>query len=196
MLEWLATIGFFKLLTPAQWLDVTCLLLLIVQLVLGYCRGLVSMLTWAMALILLLQSGYWLYPLIACYARHSPLSRLNPTLGALLVYLLASIIGLLLFFILRHFLRRFFRLLVEQPVDRIFGLLAGGAIGLLMLFFVVSLAYVMPPKSSFHRLVCLESYTGRSITPALEAVLEARPASLSGRCAEERQGQKKRKAGK
>ena len=158
-----------------DWIDLACLAVLILHILLGLFRGFARMLAAFTAMLLALQGGYWLYPSLAYHLGRLGLVRHHATLGAIFYYLLAVMAGLAVFLVLRLLLHRFFRLLVEQPVDRIFGALAGAAQGLMVLFLLFSVFSLLPGTSRTRKTVCEASRTGRIFTPVVRTFLGLRP---------------------
>lgn len=154
--------------------DIFCLLLIAGHLLAGYRRGFGRMIASLIGTLLALLSGYWLHPTLASWTQGTSFGQQHPNIVALSPYLLAIAIGIAVFFILRMLLGRFFRLLVEQPVDHIFGSLGGLVIGLVLVMLMVSIGIVLPQNSRLRRIVCEESRTGSIITPAVQSILNAR----------------------
>ena len=160
------------------WIDIACLAVLILHIVVGYARGFSRMLASFTAMLLALQGGYWLYPSLSFYLGRLDIFKHHPTLTAISHYLLAVIIGLAVFLLLRLLLHRFFRLLVEQPVDHIFGAIVGTALGLMVLFFLFSVFSLLPPGNRIRKTVCESSRMGRAFTPVVRTVLDIRPKAV------------------
>lgn len=179
----LASISSLNSVTPGtgDWIDLACLAVLVLAILIGVISGLTRMLASLAAMLLALQGGYWLYPTLSYHlGRLIPASR-HSTLTALVYYLIAVLIGLAVFLLLRMLLHRFFKLLVEQPVDRIFGGLAGLALGLMVLFFIFSIFSLLPADNRTRKLVCESSRTGRVFTPVVNDILEHRPRQSASR---------------
>ena len=176
----LASISSLNSVTPGtgDWIDLACLAVLVLAILIGVISGLTRMLASLAAMLLALQGGYWLYPTLSYHlGRLIPAGR-HSTLTALVYYLIAVLIGLAVFLLLRMLLHRFFKLLVEQPIDRIFGGLAGLALGLMVLFFIFSIFSLLPADNRTRKLVCESSRTGRVFTPVVNDILEHRPAAI------------------
>ncbi len=165
-------------LTPGNWVDLVCLGLLAICILTGLFIGFSRMLAWLIGMLITLQVGYWLYPTVLVHGRAVVQGRVHPVLAAVLPYLLAVAVGLALFLLLRLLLHRFFKLLVEQPVDRIFGALTGTAQGLMILFFLFSLVSLLPPANPLRKKICEQSVTGRILTPVVKSVLDAPPEAV------------------
>ena len=161
-----------------NWFDLVCIALLGLTAAVGFKRGFSRMLGMLTAILIALQGGYWLHPSLAHHLRGLKLVVNHPVLGSTLSYIMAMLVGLLFFFIFHKLLGRFFRLIVEQPVDRIFGTVTGVAVGLLSLFLAVSLAILLPENNTLRHAVCTRSQAGRIITPCLYAVLNVRPTTV------------------
>ncbi len=164
--------------SAGNWIDAVCLAVLIINGVIGYARGFARMLATLIGILIALQGGYWLYPTLAFFSSRFAFCQNHPILGLFLPYLLSVTIGLIVFLILRLALHRFFKLLVEQPVDRIFGMVTGFAQGLLLLFFLFTLVCLLPQTSQLRQVAGEQSRAGRFFTPGVRAVLEIRPESL------------------
>ncbi|NLN01667.1 MAG: CvpA family protein [Lentisphaerae bacterium] len=176
----LASISSLNSLAPGtgDWIDLACLAVLVLAILIGVISGLTRLLASLAAMLLALQGGYWLYPTLSYHlGRLIPAGR-HSTLTALVYYLIAVLIGLAVFLLLRMLLHRFFKLLVEQPIDRIFGGLAGLALGLMVLFFIFSIFSLLPADNRTRKLVCESSRTGRVFTPVVNDILEHRPAAI------------------
>ena len=161
-----------------DWVDLACLVVLVIAILVGLATGFTRMLASLTAMLLALQGGYWLYPTLSHYLGRLVTLDGHTSLTALIHYLLAVFIGLAVFLLLRMLLHRFFRLLVEQPIDRIFGALTGTALGLMVLLFLFSVFSLLPAGSRTRKLFCESSRTGRIFTPVVRTILEHRPASI------------------
>ena len=176
----LASISSLNSLAPGtgDWIDLACLAALALAILIGVISGLTRLLASLAATLLARQGGYWRYPTLSYHlGRLIPAGR-HSTLTALVYYLIAVLIGLAVFLLLRMLLHRFFKLLVEQPIDRIFGGLAGLALGLMVLFFIFSIFSLLPADNRTRKLVCESSRTGRVFTPVVNDILEHRPAAI------------------
>ncbi len=162
----------------SNWIDVVCLAVLVISIVIGFMAGFSCMLATLIGILLALQGGYWLYPTIAYYCSRLAFCRNHPLVGSIFPYLLAVAIGLATFLLLRLLLHRFFKLLVEQPVDRIFGMVTGFAQGLLLLLFLFTLVCLLPQTCKFRQVAGDQSRAGRLFTPCVRALLQIRPESL------------------
>jgi uncharacterized membrane protein required for colicin V production len=178
MLASLESLNFILAPGAGDWVDLFCLALLVIHISVGFLLGFARMLASFTAMLLALQGGYWLYPSLSHYLGHLVLFKNHAALTALFHYLFAVIIGLTVFFLLRLLLHRFFRLLVEQPIDRIFGALTGAALGLMVLFFCFSLFSLLPADSKARQTVCGQSRTGRIFTPCVRTILNIRPETV------------------
>ena len=161
-----------------DWVDLACLVVLVIAILVGLATGFTRMLASLTAMLLALQGGYWLYPTLSHYLDRLVTLDDHTRLTALIHYLLAVFIGLAVFLLLRMLLHRFFRLLVEQPIDRIFGALTGTALGLMVLFFLFSVCSLLPAGSRTRKVICESSRTGRIFTPVVRTILEHRHASI------------------
>ena len=161
-----------------DWVDLACLVVLAIAILVGLATGFTRMLASLTAMLLALQGGYWLYPTLSHYLDRLVTLDDHTRLTALIHYLLAVFIGLAVFLLLRMLLHRFFRLLVEQPIDRIFGALTGTALGLMVLFFLFSVCSLLPAGSRTRKVICESSRTGRIFTPVVRTILEHRHASI------------------
>lgn len=164
--------------SASNWIDGVCLVVLVINIVLGYMKGFSCMLATLLGILLALQGGYWLYPTIAYFCGSLAFCRSHPILGSIVPYLLAVAIGFAAFLLLRLLLHRFFKLLVEQPVDRIFGMVTGIAQGLLLLFFLFTLVCLLPQTCKFRQVAGDQSRAGHFFTPCVRSLLQIRPESL------------------
>ncbi len=163
--------------TPGDWVDLAALAILLICMIAGRMRGLSGLLSSLFGLLLALLGGGLLYAPLTASMRRIAYCREHPWAGAVLPYVLAVAAVLAGYMVLRAMLRRFFKLVVEPPVDGLLGMLAGLLLGLLVLLFASSLAGLLPEGSAARVIVCEESRCGGVLAPRLRAALHAlRPA--------------------
>lgn len=157
--------------SAGTWVDIGCLLVVLGMICLDASRGFSNTLATLLGLLIACHAGYWLYPSIHTLAGYSSIAEKHYFLGMVLPYILAVLAGLVLFIIMRLCFRKFFRLLVEQPADKVLGAISGFAKGLLILLLVFSCISLFPENTPVHRVFCNESITGRAAIPVLQNVL-------------------------
>ena len=102
----------------------------------------------------------------------SSFCRGHALLGATLPYLLAVIVGGVIYIVIRFVFRRFFKLIVEEPIDNILGAVAGIAKSMLVILLVFSCASLLPAGSAANKAFHQESRTGRCVVPVLRNVFQ------------------------
>lgn len=158
-------------LPAGDWIDLGCLLILLICVGVGIVRGISGKLAGLFGLLTAVVLGFWLYPGSAAAMSRLAFCREHAWAGSVLPYLLVVVGTLVVFLLLRLFLSRFFKLIVEQPADWIFGLLVGVAQGLLLLAAIFSAASLIPKDHPARQAFCVQSRVGRAAAPVLEVVL-------------------------
>ena len=111
--------------TAGTWIDVACLILVVSFAVFDARRGFSSTLSVLLGLLIAVHAGYWLYPFMRLAVGDSAFCHRHALLGAILPYILSVLLGGIIYIVIRFVFRRFFKLIVEQPVDNILGAIAG-----------------------------------------------------------------------
>lgn len=158
-------------LSAGCWIDVACVAVLVVFIAWDAARGFSTTLSVLLGLLIAIHAGYWLYPPLEAALGKTAFCAGRPAVGALLPYAAAVGAGVVLFLVFRYFFRRFFKLIVEQPMDRALGAIAGAAKALLLMLIVFSGASLLPEGSGVRRAFCQESRAGRSVVPVVQALL-------------------------
>lgn len=158
-------------LSAGTWVDIGCLVLVLGLAYYDAVKGFSNTLATLLGLLIASHAGYWLYPFFYKLASSSSFAEKHFILGAILPYILAVIAGIAIFILIRLCFRKFFKLLVEQPADRVLGAISGFAKGLLIILLVFSCISLFPENTSVHRVFCHESVTGRAAIPVLQNVL-------------------------
>ena len=162
----------FAHITAGMWIDVACLVLVVSFAVFDARRGFSSTLSVLLGLLIAVHAGYWLYPFMRLATDRSSFCQHHALLGAILPYLLAVLMGGVIYLVIRFVFRRFFKLIVEEPIDNILGALAGIAKSMLVILLVFSCASLLPAGSAANRAFHQESRTGRCVVPVLRNVFQ------------------------
>ena len=173
MAIYLPIASFFSLMATAGfWIDMACLILVITLAVMDARNGFSTTLSVMLGLLIAVNAGYWLYPLMRLATDCSSFCRRNATVGAILPYILAVIIGVVIYIAIRYMFKHFFKLIVEQPMDNILGAVAGIAKALLIILIVFSCASLLPPGSAANKAFHNDSRTGRWVVPVMHNVFQ------------------------
>ncbi len=156
--------------TAGTWIDIACLATVIAFAAFDASRGFSSTLSALLGLLIAVHAGYWLYPLMRLAVGNTAVCRNHALLGAILPYILAVIVGGVIYIVIRFVFRRFFKLIVEQPIDNILGALAGVAKAMLVILLVFSCASLLPSGSALNKAFHHDSRTGRCVVPVLRDV--------------------------
>ncbi len=162
----------FSRITAGTWIDVACIVLVVSFAVFDARRGFSSTLSVLLGLLIAVHAGYWLYPFMRLATDRSSFCRSHALMGAILPYLLAVLMGGVIYVVIRFVFRRFFKLIVEEPIDNILGAIAGIAKSLLVILLVFSCASLLPAGSAANRAFHQESRTGRCVVPVLRNVFQ------------------------
>ncbi len=172
MCTYLPIASIFSRITAGTWIDVACLVLVVSFAVFDARRGFSSTLSVLLGLLIAVHAGYWLYPFMRLATERSSFCRSHALMGAILPYLLAVLVGGVIYVVIRFVFRRFFKLIVEEPIDNILGAVAGIAKSLLVILLVFSCASLLPAGSAANRAFHQESCTGRWVVPVLRNVFQ------------------------
>ena len=172
MCTYLPIASLFSRITAGTWIDVACLVLVVSFAVFDARRGFSSTLSVLLGLLIAVHAGYWLYPFMRLATDRSSFCQHHALLGAILPYLLAVLLGGVIYVVIRFVFRRFFKLIVEEPIDNILGAIAGIAKSLLVILLVFSCASLLPAGSAANRAFHEESRTGRWVVPVLRNVFQ------------------------
>ena len=162
----------FASLAAGTWIDFACVAIVITFAAIDATRGFSSTLSALLGLLIAVHAGYWLYPLMRLAVGGTSFCRNHAQLGAILPYLLAVVVGGLIYLVVRFIFRRFFKLIVEQPVDNVLGAVAGVAKAMLVILLIFSCASLFPPGSKLNKAFHQDSRTGRCVVPVLRNVLQ------------------------
>ena len=162
----------FSRITAGTWIDVACLVLVVSFAVFDARRGFSTTLSVLLGLLIAVHAGYWLYPFMRLATDRSSFCQHHALMGAILPYLLAVLMGGVIYIVIRFVFRRFFKLIVEEPIDNILGAIAGIAKSLLVILLVFSCASLLPAGSAANKAFHEESRTGRWVVPVLRNVFQ------------------------
>ena len=179
MCTYLPIASLFSHITAGTWIDVACLVLVVSFAVFDARRGFSSTLSVLLGLLIAVHAGYWLYPFMRLATDRSSFCQHHALMGAILPYLLAVLLGGVIYVIIRFVFRRFFKLIVEEPIDNILGAVAGIAKSLLVILLIFSCASLLPAGSAANRAFHQESRTGRWVVPVLRNVFQHSVPDLS-----------------
>ena len=158
--------------TAGTWIDVACLILVVSFAVFDARRGFSSTLSVLLGLLIAVHAGYWLYPFMRLATDSSSFCHRHVLIGAILPYILAVLAGGVIYIVIRFVFRRFFKLIVEEPIDNILGAIAGIAKSMLIILLIFSCASLLPAGSAANRAFHQESRTGRCVVPVLRNVFQ------------------------
>lgn len=168
----------FESLTPADWVDLVCALIVLVGMIQGAFRGFSGEISRLLALLAALAAAFWLRaPLGRILAAHTRLAE-TPGEAQLVVFVLVFLAALLAALLLRRLLGRFVRLVVTPTTDLLLGILAGGT-RMAIVLLVVLAAWSWLPASDSRTLVLYHARTGRLLAPLVDAAnrrIETTPA--------------------
>jgi uncharacterized membrane protein required for colicin V production len=180
--------------TAGTWIDVACLLLVVAFAIIDAKRGFSTTLSVLLGLLIAVHAGYWLYPFMRLAVGDSAFCHRHALLGAILPYILSVLLGGIIYIVIRFVFRRFFKLIVEQPVDNILGAIAGIAKSMLVILLVFSCASLLPAGSAANRAFHQESRTGRWVVPVLRNVFQHSVPDLSKKASSKKPHHRKDKA--
>ena len=158
--------------STGSFIDAACLAIVVTIAAIDAFRGFSSTLSALLGLLIAVHAGYWLYPVMRLAVGGTAFCRNHAQLGAILPYVLAVVVGGLIYAAVRFIFRRFFKLIVEQPVDNVLGAVAGVAKGMLVILLIFSCASLFPTGSRLHKIFHQDSRTGRCVVPVLRNVLQ------------------------
>ncbi len=159
-------------LSLGTWIDFACVAIVITFAVIDATRGFSSTLAVLLGLLITVHAGYWLYPVMRLAVGNTSFCRNHAQFGAILPYILAVVAGCLLFVLARFLFRRFFKIIVEQPVDNVLGAITGIACSMLVILLIFSCASLFPAGSKLNKAFHQDSRTGRCVVPVLRNVLQ------------------------
>lgn len=165
-----------------DWVDLAAVALLTVCILVGASRGFSALVAGLFGLLLAVFCGFALYrPLKIFLFDRAVYFREHAWAGRVMPYLFAVFLVFVLFLLLRLVLDRFFKLIVERPADRVFGMLGGALQGVLFMIFMFALASLLPTGSRTRKVFCETSRIGRHVTPVLYTALEMDSRKPQGR---------------
>lgn len=159
--------------TPANWIDVASVSVVLVFVVCDAVRGLSATLARIAALVLAFKLAFLLYPRIA---------MLLPSSGAYapaLAFGLTLLAALLVHLVFKALFARVARVILSAPLDKILGALAGALKGVLLVFVVFSVI-ALATGSSYGGTAFAKSRTGARVVPAVGRLLAPAGAKLPG----------------
>ena len=172
MAAYLPIASVFSRISAGTWIDIACLILVVAMAVFDARRGFSTTLSVLLGLLIAVHAGYWLYPFMRLATAGSSFCQRHAIFGAILPYILAVLVGGVIYVIIRFVFRRFFKLIVEQPMDNILGAIAGIAKSMLVILLVFSCASLLPAGSAANKAFHQESRTGRWVVPVLRNVFQ------------------------
>ena len=158
--------------TAGMLIDVSCLILVASFAIFDARRGFSTTLSALLGLLIAVHAGYWLYPFMRLATDESSFCHRHALLGAIMPYILAVLVGGVIYIAIRFVFRRFFKLIVEEPIDNILGAIAGIAKAMLIILLVFSCASLLPAGSAANKAFHEESRTGRWVVPVLRNVFQ------------------------
>ncbi len=182
----------FSNVTTGTWIDIACLVLVVAFAVFDAIRGFSTTLSILLGLLIAVHAGYWLYPAMRLAVGNTAFCRNHAQLGAILPYVLAVLLGGVIFIAIRFIFRRFFKLIVERPLDNILGAFAGIGKSMLVILIIFSCASLLP-AGSVSKAFYEESRTGRCVVPVLYNVFtHVAPATRDQKASDRKRARKER----
>lgn len=129
---------------PGDWVDITCLMVILAFALLGAWRGASGHVGRVVGLLAAVYAGYRLYPPIVAWMARVPALQRHADLVAVMPYVVVVAGAFLIFLLLRAALSNAIRLVVEQPLDGILGVAVGVAEAALLLAFAFSVISLLP----------------------------------------------------
>lgn len=158
--------------SAGSWIDVCCIVLIVGIAAIDARKGFSSTLSALLGLLITVHAGYWFYPAVCKAVSNTAYCQKHAQIGAVLPYVLAVLLGCAIFAVIRFAFRKFFKLIVEQPLDGILGVLGGVAKAMLIILLVFSCASLFPEGSGLNNAFHHQSWTGRCVVPVLQNVFQ------------------------
>lgn len=143
--------------------DIAALLLIVLEIILGFRRGMAGTLFRLACTVIMLLSGLRFYQLFGdLLARNTELLAGNPELAGALAFLLIIVVLGLFFLLVRILLNLLMTVAFNEKINRKGGGLAGLLQGLVLVFLVVY-AVGLWPAAATHQLFAQHSIVGRAV---------------------------------
>lgn len=156
--------SFFRNAGTGTWIDIVCLVLMVILVIADARRGLSDTIGALIGLFAGFNAGLWARPVIRSALGNSAFFGSHSTLLAVAALVLAVLVAAAVFVIFRVVLSRFFRLVVDSPLDNILGAVAGLAKALLIILALFTFARFVPGDPAGAALS--SSRVGRQVVPA------------------------------
>lgn len=167
-----AIMSFFTNLTSADYVDISCALILLLCILVGISRGISGELAWFISLAASLAVGFWIYVPGATTLGNLEFMKKNPQFTSLIAFCIAALAGLILFLALIFLLKNILKISLDPIWDKLLGLLAGAFNGIMVLAIVFTLAMILPQESQ-RELFCKQSRAGKIIIPKLMIIFKS-----------------------
>ncbi len=151
----------------ASWVDIACLVVLLVFIVWDAIKGFSATLAQIAALVIAFRLSFFV-----CPAVRAAIPSGGGLAASLAPFIAAIAAMVLLFFLIRFAIEKFVKVILQKPVDNIVGALAGLLKGLLLLFLLFSL-FAIVLRGSYADSAFAKSYFGRKVFPAMERFVAA-----------------------
>ena len=143
--------------------DIAALLLIVLEIILGFRRGMAGTLFRLTCTVIILLAGLRFYQLFGdLLARNTSLLAGNPDLAGALAFLLIIVVLGLFFLLVRILLNLLMTVTFNEKINRPGGGIAGLAQGLVLVFLVVYAAGLWPLAAT-HQLFVQHSFVGRAV---------------------------------
>ncbi len=136
--------AFLKNAGTGTWIDIACLVLVLVFVAVGARRGLSDIIGALLGLFAGFNAGLWISPSARSALGGVAFFKHHAALHSISALVLAILLGAVVFVVVRTVLTRFFRLVVEPPLDNILGAIAGLAKALLIILAIFTCARLLP----------------------------------------------------
>lgn len=166
--------AYLKGIDAGTWIDIACLILVVVLIVVDARRGLSRTLASLVGLFAGFNVGIWIRPVANSALGGVAFFRHHAALHSIAALILAILLGAAVFVVVRAILTRFFHVVVASPLDNILGAIAGLAKALLIILALFACARLLPGNPAGG--VLASSRVGRQVVPtAMRAFGAAQP---------------------
>lgn len=150
--------------SASNWIDLVAIVIVLSCVTWDAIRGFSATLAHVAALLIAFKLSFSICPWV-----RSALSSVggSSSLAAILPFVAAIVILVILFLLLRFLLAKFVQVLVKSPTDNILGAITGLAKGLLILFLIFAALAIILGKS-YDSSAFASSWTGKKVFPVLE----------------------------
>ncbi len=155
--------------TPTStWIDLGVVIVLATCIIWDAIRGFSTTLAHVAALIIAFKLSFSVCPWVR--SALGTVGGNGGVLSALLPFVAAVVLLVIIFLLLRFALSRFIQVIVQPPVDNILGGITGLLKGLLVVFLVFAIAHVATGRN-YDSTAMAKSRTGQKLVPVLEKVI-------------------------